>query len=221
LLPLAAGRFDGPPILHLHGALFLAWPILLLAQALSIGRSRRWHRGLGFAGIATASAMVLSGLLAIGSSIETWSARGVGVEGQRISIVAFTGLMLFAGFFVAAISRTRDRPTHARLMLLATVAIMQGASGRLGLLLVTGGNPEWLRPGLLPPPPGFAPIAAIHLLFDAIILGVLAIYDRRSLGRLHRATLYGGGLLVAVQATRHLLVETPWWAAIAQALAAL
>src|SRR6187455_898672 len=144
LIPLAIGRFNGPAILHLHGVLFLAWPVLLLAQALSIGRSRRWHRGLGFFGIALASAMVLSGLLAIGSSIEAWTERGVGLEGQAISIIAFTGLVLFTGLFVAAISATRDRATHARYMFLATLAIMQGATGRIGLIVLTGGNPDLL-----------------------------------------------------------------------------
>ena len=221
LLPLATGRFNGAPILHLHGVLFLAWPVLLLVQALSSTRSRRWHRGLGFAGIALASAMVLSGLLAIGSSIETWSARGVGLAGQAISIVAFTGLVLFAALFVAAVSATRDRSTHARCMLLATFAVMQGVTGRLGLLVLTGGNPAWLRPGLLPPPPGLLPVAALHLLFDALFLAVLALYDRRSLGRVHRATLVGGAALVAVHSSRHLVVETAAWAAIAGWLAAL
>lgn len=221
LLPVALGRFVGPAVLHLHGVLFLAWPVLLLVQARSSARSRRWHRGFGFAGIALASAMALSGLLAIGSSIETWSARGVGLSGQAISIVAFSGLLLFTGLFVAALAATRDRATHARCMLLATLAIMQGATGRLALLVLQGGNPGLLRPGLLPPPPGLLPVAAIHLLFDAIVLGTLALYDRRSLGRVHRATLLGGGAIVAVHATRHLFVETAAWAAIAGWLVAL
>lgn len=221
LIPVATGRFTGPAILHLHGVLFLAWPVLLLTQALAAGRSRRWHRGLGLSGIALASAMVLTGLLAIGSSIEAWAARGVGLEGQAISIVAFTGLALFAVLFVAAVSATRDRATHARYMLLATLAIMQGATGRLGLLLVTGGNPDLLRPGLLPPPPSMVPIAGVHLLSDAIFLAVLALYDRRSLGRVHRATLLGGAALVVVHSTRHLFVETEAWAAIARWLTAL
>jgi hypothetical protein len=221
LIPVATGRFTGAAILHLHGVLFLAWPVLLLIQALSSGRSRRWHRGLGFSGIALASAMVLSGLLAIGSSIETWAARGVGLAGQAISIVAFTGLMLFAVFFVAAVSATRDRATHSRWMLLATFAIMQGATGRLGLLLLTGGNPDMLRPGLLPPPPSMLPIAGVHLLADAVFLAVLALYDRRSLGKVHRATLLGGAALVIVHSTRHLFVETEAWAVIAVWLTAL
>lgn len=221
LIPVATGRFTGAAILHLHGVLFLIWPALLLAQALSSRRSRRWHRGLGFFGIALASAMVLTGLLAIGSSIETWTARGVGLEGQAISIVAFSGLLLFAVFVVAALSATRDRATHARCMVLATLAILQGATGRLGLLLLTGGNPAMLRPGLLPPPPGMLPIAALHLLADAIFLAVLALYDRRSLGKVHRATLLGGAALVVVHSTRHLFAETETWAAIARWITAL
>jgi hypothetical protein len=220
LLPVSTGRFSGPPILHVHGVLFLAWPVLLLVQSLSIGRSRRLHRALGFCGISLATAMLITGLLAIGSSIESWTARGVGLEGQAISIIAFTGVLLFASLFVAAISATRDRATHARYMVLATLAIMQATSGRLALIAALQGNPDLLRPGLLPPQPVMIPAAA-HLLFDVVFLTVLAVHDRRTLGKLHRATLFGGGAIVVVHATRHLFAGTPAWAAIAGWLTAL
>ena len=96
LLPVATGRFEAPAILHVHGVLFLLWPAWLLIQSLTSGRSRKLHRAFGLCGIALATAMVFSGLLAIGSSIESWAARGVGLAGQVISIVAFSGVILFA-----------------------------------------------------------------------------------------------------------------------------
>jgi hypothetical protein len=221
LLPVATGRFSAPPILHVHGVLFLAWPAWLLAQSLASARSRRLHRALGLGGIALATGMVFSGLLAIGSSIESWTERGVGPAGQTISIVAFSGIVLFAGMFVAAIRAIRDRASHARYMLLATLAIMQGASGRLALLAVLQGNPEYLRPGLLPPPESLLPVNVVHLVFDLVFLGILAAYDRQAFGKLHRATLFGGGALVVVISTRHLFAGTALWAAIAAWLAAL
>jgi hypothetical protein len=221
LLPVAAGRFSAPAILHVHGVLFLAWPAWLLAQSLASDRSRKLHRALGLGGIALATAMVFSGLLAIGSSIESWTARGVGPAAQVISIVAFSGIVLFAGLFVAAIRAIGDRASHARYMLLATLAIMQGASGRLALVALLRGNPDYLRPGLLPPPDSLLPVMIVHLVFDALILAILLAYDWRTVGRPHRATLIGGGALVVVIATRHLFVDTPLWAAIAGWLAGL
>jgi hypothetical protein len=216
-LPLARGRFTGAPILHLHGVLFLLWPAWFLAQALSIARSRLWHRNLGLAGIALATAMLLTGLAAIGSSIATWSARGVGLEGQAISIVAFSGVAMFAAFFTLAIAKLPDRASHARLMALATLAIMQGASGRLVLLAVTAGNPELLRPGMLDPI-GPERVMAVHLVFDAIVLAFMAWHDRRTAGRVHRVTVIGGGALLLVIATRHVFVRTDGWAWIARLL---
>lgn len=219
-LPLASGRFEGPPILHIHGVLFLAWPALLLAQGLSAARSRRWHRNLGLIGISLATAMVLTGLLAIGSSIASWSARGLGPQGQAISIIAFTGLAMFAGFFAAAVAQARNRQAHARLMALATLAIMQAVSGRLLLMGLLGGNPDLVRPGLLPPV-DVARTMVPHLAFDLVILGVMARHDRLVLGRLHRVTLVGGAIVLTVHASRHLLAESAAWLAFARFLSAL
>jgi hypothetical protein len=221
LVPVAAGRFNGPAILHVHGALFLAWPVWLFVQSLTSSRSRTMHRALGLSGIALATAMIFSGLLAIGSSIESWTARGVGLSGQAISIIAFSGVLLFAALFIAAIRSIGDRASHARYLLLATLAIMQGASGRLALMALLQGNPGYLRPGLLPPPTSFAPIMAVHLAFDGLFLALLAAYDWRTLGKPHRATLIGGGALILIISTRHLFVQTSAWTNVAGWLVAL
>lgn len=219
-LPLASGRFVGPAILHVHGVLFLAWPNLFLAQGYSAARSRRWHRTLGLIGISLATAMVLTGLLAIGSSITSWTARGVGPQGQAISVIAFTGLAMFAGFFIAAVAEARDRQAHPRLMALATLAIMQAVSGRLLLMGLLGGNSDMVRPGLLPPVDLMRTMVP-HLAFDVVILGVLALHDRRTLGRIHRVTLIGGGIVLAVHATRHQLADSAAWLALADFLSGL
>lgn len=219
-LPLASGRFVGPPILHVHGVLFLVWPGLFLAQGYSAARSRRWHRNLGLFGIALATAMVLTGLLAIGSSIASWTLRGVGPQGQAISVIAFTGLVMFAGFFIAAVARARDRQAHPRLMALATLAIMQAVSGRLLLMGLLGGNPDLVRPGLLPPVDMMRTMVP-HLVFDVIILGVMALHDKRTLGRIHRAILVGGAIVLAVHGTRHLLADSAAWLALAAFLSGL
>lgn len=220
LLPLAKGRFSGEPILHLHGVLFLAWPLVFVAQTVSVTRSRRWHRAMGLASISLATAMLLTGLAAIGSSIEAWSARGVGLEGQAISVIAFTGVLLFALYFALAVANVRNRTAHTRLMALATIAIMQGAWGRLGLLAATGGNPQMLRPGLLDPPDP-ALVMGIHLAFDGVLLAIMAFHDRRSLGKVHRVTWIGGLILMAVIATRHLFARTAAWNRIADLLVSM
>lgn len=220
LLPVARGRFEGQAILHIHGVLFLAWPVLFLAQTHSIGRSRGWHQSLGFVAISLATAMLITGLLAIGSSINAWQDRGVGVAGQAISLIAFAGIAMFSIFFGLAIAAIRSRTAHPRLMALATLSIMQAVSARLALTAALGGNPEMLRPGLLPP---VDPVRTIvpHVVLDLLVIGWMARHDWRVLGRFHPVTIFGGSAIVLVHACRHFLAESAWWLAIARFLSEL
>lgn len=217
LLPVSSGRFIGPPLLHLHGILFLAWPVLFIMQALTSARKLALHRGLGLASISLATAMVLTGLAAIGSSIASWRERGVGTEGQTISVIAFTGAAMFTVLFAAAVWKRRDRLAHSRLMTLATLSIMQASSGRLALLISSGGNLDLQRPGMLVPPPLMF-VAIPHLIFDLLVIGALAWHDRRRLGSIHHATIAGGALIVLVHLGRPLLAASPAWTAIAGSL---
>jgi hypothetical protein len=156
----------------------------------------------------------------IGSSIVSWRARGAGLAGETISVIAFTGLVMFAGFFIAALANTRSPLIHSRLMAFATFSVMQAVSGRLFLTALLGGNPELLRPGLLPPAP-LVPTMVPHLAFDLVLLATVAIHDRRKLGRIQAVTWIGGSVLLGVHATRHMFAATPLWSAIASGLARL
>src|ERR1700738_4816257 len=61
-LQLAPGTFVGPPLLHIHGAVFSAWTLLLVSQTWLAANGRlEHHRAWGLAGIALASAMVVLG----------------------------------------------------------------------------------------------------------------------------------------------------------------
>ena len=52
-LQLVPGTFSGPPLLRIHSALFSAWTLLLLTQALFAANGRMAsHRAMGLAGIA-------------------------------------------------------------------------------------------------------------------------------------------------------------------------
>src|SRR5438128_11560657 len=64
-LQLPAGTFVGPPLLHIHGALFFAWTVFLLSQTLLAANGRLDnHRAWGLVGISLATAMVITGLAA-------------------------------------------------------------------------------------------------------------------------------------------------------------
>ena len=134
------------------------------------------------------------------------------IAGARIR----RAITLFAGFFISAIANIKRPEAHKRLILLATVSLLQAAMGRVFFLLVTGGGPG-LRPGLGPPPPlsiGLVPSLIVELI---IVAGI--VYDWRTRGRPHPVWLIGAAVITAVILLRGPLSGTPAWLALADALA--
>ncbi|MDB5692355.1 MAG: hypothetical protein JWO81_1418 [Alphaproteobacteria bacterium] len=192
-LQLPGRTFIGPPLLHIHGALFTAWTLLLLSQTLLAARGRlRHHRAWGLAGIALASAMVVVGIVTAIYSLKVELAAGHGDAARTFLIVPLTALALFAGFFVAAIVNLEHAETHKRLMLLATITLLQAAVGRVGFILATGGGPG-RRPGLAPPPPMIVVNVSAMILLLFVVAG--AVHDWRRSGRPSRVWLIGGAVI--------------------------
>lgn len=216
-LQLGPGTFVGPPLLHIHAALFSAWTLLLLTQALFIATGRVVsHRAFGLAGISLATAMVLFGLAAAIHSLDHGLAAGYGDRSRAFVIVPISAICLFAGFVIAAIANIRRPEWHKRLMLLATISVLQAAVGRVFFLLITGGGPG-LRPGLgMPLPLAFT--VAPGLLLDLLIVAGI-VYDWRTRGKPHPAWLAGGAIMTAVILLRVVVGTTAPWLAFADALA--
>ena len=106
-------------------------------------------------------------------------------------------------------------------MFLATLSIMQGAWGRIGMVAATAGNPDLLRPGVLPPLEQPITASILHFIFHAIFLGIVVWHDKRCYGSVQRVTIMGGGALLVALFARHLLAGTSIWAAFANFLLAL
>jgi hypothetical protein len=216
-LQLVPGTFVGPPLLHIHGLLFSAWPVLLLTQVLLVANRRLdLHRAFGLAGISLATAMVVIGMAAAIQTLNAGLAAGYGDRSRAFLILPVSAISLFACFFVAAIANIRRAEAHKRLMFLATLSLLQAAMGRVFFVLVTGGGPG-LRPGLGEPPPliiGLAPSLILELL---IVAGV--IYDWRTRGRPHPVWLIGAAIMTAVIVLRGPIGETAAWLAFADVLA--
>lgn len=87
--PMVKGTFDGLPIFHLHGALFFAWPVLFLLQAILAEQGRlNLHRSLGLVGIVLATSMFFTGIAAV--------ARDLRVNEYGLALIAFAGLIMFS-----------------------------------------------------------------------------------------------------------------------------
>jgi hypothetical protein len=216
-LQLPAGTFVGPPLLHLHGALFSAWALLLLSQTVLAANGRLdHHRAWGLVGISLATALVVIGMAAAINTLNTGLAAGYGDRSRAFLILPVSAITLFAGFFISAIANIRRPEAHKRLILLATISLLQAAMGRVFFLLVTGGGPG-LRPGLGPPPP--LSIGLVPSLITELIIVAGIIYDWRTRGRPHPVWLIGAAVMTAVILLRGPPSGTPAWLAFADALA--
>jgi hypothetical protein len=215
-LQLPASTFIGPPLLHIHAALFSAWTLLLLSQT-SLAASGRLshHRAWGFAGISLATAMVIIGMATAIYSLRTGLAAGYGDRARAFFIVPVSAVLLFAGFFAAAVANINRPEAHKRLMLLATISLLAAAAARLFFAAANGVGPG-MRPGLIPPTPVYFANAPSLLLELLIVAGI--IYDWRTRGRPHPVWYIGAAVITAVVLLRVPISATPQWMAIADAM---
>jgi hypothetical protein len=186
------------PIFYLHGALFAAWCVLLIVQAALVGLGRTpLHRRLGVGGALLAMAMVVTGLLgSIVAANRPGGFVGVPVPPLQFLTIPIFDMVLFGSFVALAIARRRDPQAHKRWMILATVNLLGAAFARWPGVLQLGGP------------------LLFFALADLFILA-LAVWDLRSRGRLHPATLWGGLLIIVSQPLRLAIMDTPAWLAFA------
>jgi hypothetical protein len=216
-LQLPAGTFVGSPLLHLHATLFFAWVLFLLSQtALAANGQLDHHRAWGLLGISLATAMVVIGLAVALNTLTRALAAGYGDSAFAFFIVAVSAIGLFAGFIVAAIANIQRPQAHKRLMLLATISLLQAAIARVFFVLATGGGPG-LRPGLGHPPPVYISTLPSLILELMIVAGI--VYDWRTRGRPHPVWLIGAAVMTTVILLRGPLSGTPAWLAFADAMA--
>ena len=216
-LQLGPGTFVGEPLLHLHAALFSAWPLFLLVQTTFAARGRiQRHRAWGLFGISLATSMVLVGFATADEVLVKRLTAGFGDRARAFHIVSTSMIALFGGFVVAAIAYVRRPEVHKRLMLLATVSMIPPAIARLFFAVNVGVGPG-LRPGLGPPRTVDSVMIAALVADALIVAGV--IYDLRTRGRVHPAYVIGGLIIVGVQFLRVPMSTTHTWYAIADFLA--
>lgn len=216
-LQIPAGTFTGSPLLHLHGLLFSAWTLFFLAQTVVAKKGRiETHRAMGLFGIALATAMVFSGFAtAIKAMINGISAGHV-ENARAFAIVPISAIVTFGAFVAVAIAKVKKPEIHKRLMLLATITIIQAPLDRIFFALHAGVGPG-LRPGALPSPPPQAAVPSGLITIALVLVGV--VYDWRTRGRPHPVYLVGGGIIAAAIFLRAPLSDTSAWTATANFLA--
>ena len=199
-IPLARRTFSAPWFVYVHGALFFSWISLLIAQAgLVANRKVAAHRRLGQVAVFLIPLMILSALAVIFWSTARDYRAG---QGDQVISAFFGELMdvaMFACFATAAIQFRRRPMWHKRLILLATLAVLGAAVGRIHVFrhrLGDAGN-------------------YVTLSLHAAII----VYDVVREGRPHMITVAGGAAFVVGVFTENLLGSTPLWLAFGAKLA--
>jgi chromate transport protein ChrA len=175
--------------------------VLFVVQAGLISARRvAWHRSLGTVAFCLPPIMIILGVIAaidaLGRKVMIGTLNpSVSSAIPLIGIVGFT-IVIFASW------RARRKPdAHKRLILLATIGLVEAAFGRF----------PWNQIGF--------PTAAGAVTGLGILILFVIVYDLISLHRIHRSTLWAAPLTFAFGALAVPIGMTPAWHSFAGFLA--
>ena len=190
-----AGVFRAPlpsPIIHFHGAAFSCWVLLLVVQTSLVSAHRvDIHRRLGLVAFGLAALMPILGVLAATNMLGRNTAPP-GLDPKTFYIVPMSDMLNFAVLIFFAYRARSNSPEHKRLILIATVSLLTAAYVRFHV--------GFLHGKIFP---------AMLVSYGFLLL--LALYDLWSTRKLHRATLLGSLLVIAVQFARFPFSHTTAW----------
>ncbi|MBN8875447.1 MAG: hypothetical protein J0H67_21625 [Rhodospirillales bacterium] len=213
-MPVTQGRFAGNPIVHVHGVVFSAWSLFLVYQTwLATSGHVMRHRRMGLVGVAFATAMTIFGVLAGVNMMRLGVASGQAEAARAFGFVPLSSIAFFAVVVTIAIVRAREREVHKRLMLLASVSIVDAAIARMFfVLLAPPGAPGTIPPVMADVGPG--------LVTCALLLIPMA-QDWRLHGRPHAAYVWGGLSLLALKLLQVPIAASAAWQAAAGEILAI
>jgi FtsH-binding integral membrane protein len=189
-----AGVFGAPLpslIIHLHGAAFSCWILLLVTQTSLVSAGRvDIHRRLGIGGFLLACLMVILGVMAATDTLIR-NAGPAGRDPKFFYIIPLTDMLIFGTLIFFAFRWRSDSAAHKRLIMVATTALLIAAIARWPFL----GQRN--------------PIKAALLSYFFLLL--LVAYDLWSTRKVHRATIWAGAFLIFVQQIRIPIGRSAAW----------
>ncbi len=201
------GTFGSPqltPSLLVHGLAFSAWMVLLVAQTALVAANRiDIHRQLGILGCALAVLMMVLGAhVAISRTASGLTLSPPGMSPLAFLTVSLGAIIVFPALLGSAIWFRKRPNIHKRLVLIATLELVMAAVGRL--------------PGIFNPLGSIAlGLVGLFVVTDLFLVPI-AVYDWRSRGHIHPATLWGGAFFVVSQPLRGLIGTTATWVSFAE-----
>jgi hypothetical protein len=193
-----AGVFKAPLpnlLVHIHGAVFSCWIVLLIVQTSLVAASRvDLHRRMGLLGFALACLVVILGLLAAIDSLGRHFAPGeAGMSARAFSTVTLTTMLAFSTLIYFAFRNRFNPAAHKRLIVIGTIALLDAAFVR------------W------PVPAQWWGLRAASFLCTIPLLLLIMGYDYWSRGKVHRATIWASVFVVVLQQLRDPIgYSAPW-----------
>ncbi|ESQ90162.1 hypothetical protein ABAC460_10450 [Asticcacaulis sp. AC460] len=202
--PLATRTYpDVSWAVHAHGIVYLGWCAFLPIQASLARRAFTVHRALGVGSLLLTTAMAFTGFLVIGVRVKA-AVLGEGAQfWKAFGITIATGLVLFLGFYLAALLNRHRPDWHKRLMISAAATVIAAATWRLWVAAI--GFQDWAMP------------AALMSTKVFIVAGM--IHDFATRRKIHPAWWVGLGISAAAEAASLALAGTVLELPIARAIA--
>jgi len=183
-------------IVHIHAAVFSCWIFFLVIQTTLVSAHRvDIHRRFGLFVFGLACLMVILGLLA-GANLLARNFAPRGMDARTFYVIPFSEMVMFPILVFLAYRARKDPVAHKRFILIATVALLGVAFTRFHV--------AFLYRTIFP---------ALCASYSFLLL--LGLYDLWCMRKLHRATWFGGVLVIGVGLMRFPFAHTTAWQAFA------
>jgi hypothetical protein len=179
---------------HFHGALMLAWCLLLIAQAWLIRAQRRpWHRQLGKVSFVLVPLILLSSVVVEHASLVRDGAK-ISEESLFFAYLIIALLAAFVVAFALAIVHRKTVSLHMRYMICTPLAMLDPVFARILGVRFEIGYPT----GQI----------VTFAMIDGILLWLCFLDRNTSYRAFHRML----AVYVVVQIPAFFLYKTTWWA---------
>ncbi len=193
-----------PIWVHLHAMAMLSWLGLLIVQNLLVGAGNiALHRKLGWLGLALVLTIAGLGMFTGRMAVELHRVPPFFTNAHFLALTHVEALM-FPVMVGVGIALRRRTQWHRRLMLGATIIVMEPAFGRLV------------------PAPLLGPVltAIVELALQLGVVAIIARHDLKQAGAIHPATQLTALVLIAMTAATNALGVFPPFVSLAQGIAA-
>jgi len=169
------GSAIAPTILAIvvaHSSAIFLWFVMFFVQALLIStHNRRVHMTLGWGVVGIAALIVVTGPLVAFRSIQVAPEQVIfHWPGPQFLLVMFTEIALFAAFVTMGVLNRKRPRIHRPMMMLACLAIVSGATGRIAQVGAIFGGHHWI--GIS------GPVVSLGLLLLVVRAALTRSFDR-------------------------------------------